>query len=55
MGKFEEKMNGIYVLENVKIGAVTIPKKYFQEVKEDSINVQNEPKPNGFYLDIPDR
>lgn len=56
MGKLEERKDGYFFLENVKIGVVTIPTKVFKEIKNIPLEqISTEPKDNGFYLDIPDR
>ncbi len=55
MGKLEERSDGYYVLENVKVGMMTIPPKVFQEVEKPLEEVSKQPKSDGFYLDIPDR
>lgn len=55
MGKLEERSDGYYVLEDVKVGIITIPPKVFQEVDKPLEDVSKEPKSDGFYLDIPDR
>ena len=55
MGKLEQKSDGYYVLEDVKIGVVTIPTKVFKEVNIPLDKVSKEPKANGFYLEIPDK
>ena len=54
MGKLEERSDGYYVLEDVKVGAVTIPTKIFQVVDKPIEDVSKQPKSDGFYLDIPD-
>lgn len=55
MGKLEERSDGYYVLEGVKVGVVNIPTKVFQEVEKPLEGISKELKPDGFYLDIPDR
>lgn len=55
MGKLEERTDGLYVLEGVKIGVFTLPTKVLKEVDIPLESVSKEPKPDGFYLDIPDR
>ena len=53
MGKLEEKSDGYFVLE-VKIGNVIV-KKIFKAVDIPLDEISEEPKVDGFYLDIPDR
>ncbi len=55
MGKLEERSDGYYVLEGVKVGKFTMPAKVFQEADKPVEEVSKEPKSGGFYLDIPDR
>lgn len=55
MGKLEERSDGYYVLEGVKVGKFTMPAKIFQEADKPAEEVSKEPKSGGFYLDIPDR
>lgn len=55
MGKLEERSDGYYVLENVKVGMITIPTKVFQEVEKSSEEVSKLRRSDGFYLDIPDK
>ena len=52
MGKLEEKSDGNYVLE-VQIGHVSV-KKAFIESEKPLDEISDEPKPDGFYLNIPD-
>lgn len=55
MGKLEERSDGYYVLEGVKVGIINIPPKVFQEVTKPLEEVSKQPKSDGFYLDIPDK
>lgn len=55
MGKLEERSDGYYVLEGVKVGEMNIPPKVFQIVDKPLDEVSKKPKPDGFYLNIPDR
>ena len=54
MGKLEERSDGYYVLEGVKVGIINIPPKVFQ-VEKPLEEVSKLPKSDGFYLDIPDK
>lgn len=52
VGKLEEKSDGYYILE-AQIGCLTI-KKAFQEANKPLDEISKTPKPDGFYLNIPD-
>lgn len=52
MGKLEEKSDGNYVLE-VKVGCLSI-NKAFKDAEKPLEEISKIPKPDGFYLYIPD-
>ena len=52
MGKLVEYSNGYYILE-VEIAGMTV-KKCFKESDISAEEITNNPKPDGFYLYIPD-
>ena len=52
MGKLVEISNGIYYLE-VKVAGLTV-EKHFIEVEKPEGKEADNPKPDGFYLYIPD-
>lgn len=53
MGKLEEKADGYFILD-VKVGCITI-KKAFMLADKPTEEISTDSKPDGFYLDIPDR
>lgn len=53
MGKLEQKSDGSYILE-VTLGCVTV-KKALVDADKPLDEIPNEPKPDGFYLEIPDK
>lgn len=55
MGKLEERSDGYYVLQDVKVGIVNVQPMVFQKVEKPLEDVSEVPKSDGFYLDIPDR
>lgn len=52
MGKLEEKSDGNYVLE-VKVGNIKLTKA-FKDAEKPLEEISKIPKPDGFYLYIPD-
>lgn len=52
MGRLEEMSDGYYVLE-VTVGCITVVKA-FKPANKPLDEISNIPKPDGFYLHIPD-
>lgn len=52
MGKLEQKSDGYYVLD-VTIGCMTF-KKAFMDADKPLEEISDEPKPDGFFLHIPE-
>jgi len=52
MGKLEQKADGYYVLD-VTIGCMTF-KKAFMDADKPLEEISDEPKPDGFFLHIPE-